>query len=390
LPIADTSGRWSDDAFLDALRASGDPAADAAVAALIADGGLAAAGAAFKVLRANDTPIPAGAPAPLHAFMAATHGLPPLADPARLRRGGEAFLRNSLPSVVVLLASSLPRGYAAPCLCEILSISGDLEQHPFGRLMGVVQLLINISAPDAFDGGGRAIVTAQKLRLLHAGVRALVPKYRPDYQARFGVPVNHEDMLATILAFSYLLVDGVRRLDLPLRDDEADDLYYLWRVFALLMGIHPPGRPHDDSLVPATLDDAATFYAAYVRRNDTGPDRNPAGVVLTRDNLVMMRSMIPWYLRLVGLGFAPRIAMTELLSADELARVGMAPLPGHAAIKAALGLLLRLGRDVGEHTSFAARLSSLVLQGMVDVARQGEVEFSIPASQADLRTAAFV
>lgn len=385
-----TNGTWSDDAFLDALRASGDPAADAAVAALTADGGLAAAGAAFKVLRANDTPLPAEAPAPLHDFMATTGGLPPDADPDRLRRGGEAFLRNSLPSVVVLLASSLPRGYAAPCLCEVLSISGDLERHPFGRLMGVVQLLINISAPDAFDGGGRAIVTAQKLRLLHAGVRALVPKYRPDYRARFGVPVNHEDMLATIMAFSYLLVDGVRRIDLPLRDDEAEDLYYQWRVFALLMGIHPPGQPHDDSLIPASLADAATFYAAYVRRNDTGADRNAYGVVLTRENLTMMQSMIPWYLRLVGLGFAPRVAMTELLAPEELARVGMTPLAGHAAIKAFTGLLLRLGQDVGEHTSFAARLSRLVLQGMVEVDRRGDVEFSIPVSQEDLRSAAFV
>jgi hypothetical protein len=387
---ADTSGRWSDDAFLDALRASGDPAADAAVAALIADGGMAAAGAAFKLLRANATPLPADAPAPLRAFVAAAAGLPPQADPARLRRGGQAFLRNALPSVVVLLASSLPRGYAAPCLCEILSISGDLLRHPFGRLMGVVQLLIDISAPDAFDGGGRAIVTARKLRLLHAGVRALVPKYRPDYQARFGVPVNHEDMLATIMAFSYLLIDGVRRLELPLRDDEAEDLYHLWRVFALLMGIHPPGRPADDSLVPATIADAAAFYAAYVRRHDTGADRNPTGVALTRENLVMMRSMIPAPLRLLGLGFAPRIAMTELLSPEELARVGMSPLAGHAAIKALTGLVLRLGRDVGEHTSFAARLSRLLLQGMVDVDRRGEVAFSIPASQEDLRTAAFV
>jgi len=41
------------------------------------------------------------------------------------------------------------------------------------------------------------------------------------------------------------------------------------------------------------------------------------------------------------------------------------------------------------HTSFAARLSRLILQGMVDVDRRGEVPFSIPMSQEDLRSAAF-
>jgi hypothetical protein len=343
----------------------------------------------FRLLQTNASSLPADAPAPLTAFMSATAGLPPHLEVARLPRGGQAFLRNSLPSVVVLLASSLPRGYAAPCLCEILSISGDLERHPFGRLMGVVQLLINISDADAFGPSGRAIVTAQKLRLLHAGVRALVPKYRPDYQTRFGAPVNHEDMLATIMGFSYLLIEGIRRLGLPLAAEEAEDLYYMWRVFALLMGIHPPGQPHDDSLIPPTIADAGVFYASYVRRNDTSADRNPYGVTLTQDNLRMMRSMIPRWMRLIGLGWAPTVAMAELLTDEEMARVGVAPLPGHTVIKALLGAILRLGRDVGGHTSFAARLSRLVLQGMVDVDRRGEVSFSIPVSQVDLRSAAF-
>jgi len=384
------TGQWSDDTFLDTLRRSGDPAADAAVAALIADGGLAAAGAVFKLLRANDTPLPPDAPQPLKDFMASSASiLPPHLDLARLSNGGRAFLRNALPSVVVLLASSLPRGYGAPCLCEILGISRDLERHPFGRLMGVVQLLINITEAGAFQPNGRAIVTAQKLRLLHAGIRAIAERYRPKYTQRFGVPVNHEDMLATIMGFSWLLIDGVRRLDLPLGHDDAEDLYYLWRVFALLMGIHPPGRPHDDSLIPPTIADAAAFYDAYVRRNNTTAEHNAYGVILTQDNLTMMTAMIWWPLRLIGLGWAPRIAMTELLAPEELARVGVAPLVGHGAIKAGLALILRLGRDVGVHTSFAARLSRLLLQGMVALDRRGEVPFSIPMSQEDLRSAAF-
>jgi hypothetical protein len=383
------TGQWSDDTFLDTLRRSGDPAADAAVAALIADGGLAAAGAVFKLLRANDTPLPPEAPQPLKDFMASSAGLPPDLDLTRLANGGRAFMRNALPSVVVLLASSLPRGYGAPCICEILSLSGDLERHPFGRLMGVVQLLINISDADAFQPHGRAVVTAQKLRLLHAGVRVIARRHRPQYTERFGVPVNHEDMLATIMGFSWLLIDGVRRLDLPLAARDAEDLYYLWQVFALLMGITPAGRPHDVSLIPPTLADAATFYDAYVRRNDTTAERNPYGVALTRENLRMMTAMIWWPLRLIGFGWAPRIAMTELLTPEELARVGVTPLVGHGALEAGLALVLRLGRDVGVHTSFAARLSRLVLQGMVDLDRRGEVPFSIPMSQEDLRSAAF-
>lgn len=380
--------RWSDDGFLNGLRGQGDPAADAVVSRLIAER-VHDVGRLFRLLQANDTPLPADAPVPLHEFMAATAGLPPGIDRARLERGGAAFLKNALPSVVVLLASSLPRGYAAPCLGEILSISRDLEHHPFQRLMGVVQLLINVSDADAFGPGGRAIVTAQKLRLLHAGIRAVAGRYRPRYRERFGVPVNHEDMLATIMAFSYLLVTGLRRLAVPLTPDEAEDLYYLWRLFALLMGIHPEGRPHDDGYIPATLEDADAFYASYVRRNNITADENPYGVVLTTDNLKMMQGLLPTGLRLVGLGLAPRICMTELLTPEELARVGYTPLPGHPLIKAILGLVLRVGRDAGRDAPFATGLARHLLQGMVDADRGGEVTFAIPFTRLGLRGPAF-
>src|SRR5689334_12169616 len=137
-------------------------------------------------LKANSSPLPDDAPQALKAFMTATAGLPSGLDMTRLKNGGDAFLQNGVPAVVVLLASSLPRGYGAPCLCDILSISKDLQGRPFDRLMGVVQLLINISDGDAFQPNGRALITAKKLRLLHAGVRRIAKRYRPGYEQKFG------------------------------------------------------------------------------------------------------------------------------------------------------------------------------------------------------------
>ncbi len=381
--------KWSDDGFLDGLRQAGDPLADAAVARLSLEGGDHAVGRAFQHLQGNSTPIPAGAPPALHDFIAASGGLPADVDRARLAAGAAAFLQNALPSVVVLLASSLPRGYAAPCLTEILSISGDLERHPYDRLMGVVQLLVNVSADDGFAHDGRAVITAKKLRLLHAGIRVLTDRYRPDYRARFGVPVNHEDMLATIMAFSFLVVDGIGRLGLPLSRQEAEDFYYLWRVFAQLMGIHPPGQPDDASLIPADLTEAAEFYRAYVRRTNTMPASNPYGVTLTADTLAMMTALLPPMARRFGLGFAPSLCMTELMSPEELARVGCTPLPGHRLLKAALTVVLRIGQWSGHHDRFIAHVAHLVLQGMAAVDRRGEVEFSIPFSRLDLHGPAF-
>jgi hypothetical protein len=383
------AGQWSDDAFLDRLRQIGDSAADQAVATLIAAGQTKDVSAIFRTMRANDDPLPPDAPQAYRDFMAASAGVPPNLDFERLDRGGAAFYRNALPAVVAMLASSLPRGYAAACLSEVLTISRDLERHPFNRLMGVVQLLINISDTGAFAPQGRAVITALKLRLLHAGVRTIVPRHRKHYHEKYGVPVNLEDMLATIMGFSWLIVDGTKRLGVPFTEQEAEDNYYLWRVFALLMGIHPAGRPHDWSYIPDTLSDAGEFYASYARRNDVrSAADNAHGIVLAQDNLRMMAHFIPRPLRWLGFRFAPKIWMAEMMTAEEMALVGVKPLAGHTVIKHLLGGMLRLGRSAGHHWIFAT-LARDILQGMVDIDRGGEAEFSIPFTRLDLRSKEF-
>ena len=376
-------GKWSDDAFLDSLRQLGDPVADQAIAGLMAEAQTGSVSIIFRMMRANDDVLPADAPQAYLDFAAASPGLPSDLDFARLERGGEAFYRNALPAVIAMLASSLPRGYAAPCICEILSISRDLERHPYGRLMGVVQLLINISDGAAFQPGGRARVTAQKLRLLHAGVRAIAPRYRPDYREKYGVPVNLEDMLATMMGFSYLVVDGVRKLGVPFTTQEAEDNYYLWRTFALMLGIHPPGRPHDWSYIPETLADAAEFYASFARRHDAPATRNQYGVLLTQDNLQMMRTMIAAPMALFGMRLAPRIWMAEMMTPQQLALVGARPLAGHALIRAVLARILAVSRSIGHRWVFAV-LARDILQSMVDLNRGGEATFSIPFNRLGL------
>ena len=88
--------KWSDDLFLDGLRQSGDPLADAAVARLKDEGGARAVGMAFRHLQGNDSPLPPEAPEALHAFIAATGGLPDGIALDRLEAGASAFLKNAL------------------------------------------------------------------------------------------------------------------------------------------------------------------------------------------------------------------------------------------------------------------------------------------------------
>ena len=53
--------KWSDDDFLNRLRAQGDPEADAAIEHVVAAGQKESIGPLFMHLKANDTPLPAPA-----------------------------------------------------------------------------------------------------------------------------------------------------------------------------------------------------------------------------------------------------------------------------------------------------------------------------------------
>ena len=141
---------WSDDAFLDEIRRHVDAEADASVSRLFAEGGAAGSAALFRHTTSNDDQLPEGSPPALVEFFGKTRPLPPDTDLARVARGEFVWMKNAFPAALVLLAKSLPEGYAARSFGEILSVSADLERHPYRRLLGVLQMVVNVSSPGGF------------------------------------------------------------------------------------------------------------------------------------------------------------------------------------------------------------------------------------------------
>ena len=385
--------RWSDDAFLDALRSRTDEEADGCVRRLAAEGGLAHAREIFRALETNASPAPDGTPDVLRDFLATAPGLPPGADLARLRRGSEAWMSESLPAALVLLTKALPEGYAAPSFGVILNMSGDLERHPYRRLLGVLQMVVNVCERDGFSPSGRTIVTARKMRLLHAAMRVhVVPKCRPDYDAaRLGPPINMEDMLATLMGFSWVVLAGLRQLGTPLRPEQEEDLYYVWRVFARMVGIHPPGQPDSEEYVPASVAEAEEFYASFCRRHYVGPEANPDGVALARANLEMLQNLLPARWRALGLGVVPRIYMQDLIGAEGCARVGIEPVTGHVLLRAALRAVVRLNQKLigAVPEGVDAAFGRLLFGGLIDRTwKVKQVTWTIPDTIEDVRSLA--
>jgi hypothetical protein len=302
--------------------------------------------------------------------------LPPWADRSRMLLGQRAFMTNLLPSVLVLLCKSLPEAYGAGRPAAVLMLSGELSDLPYHRLIGTMQLLVTVSTPNSFEGPWYpAMVAAEEMQLLHAGVRMNVaprleePQRQPVDRAHGGwagqdymvwpgysafvrgwpasdssdttqVVVSQTDMLATIIAFSVLVIDGLATLGTPMQEDEAEAYWHLWRVFAVMKGIHPPGRPLDGSWVPETLKDARQMWQCYRSLYLCGPTTwdgdwqerarrdNPAGYALTSAHVHMIAKMLNKWLRWVPLGERQYLAiirwyLATLCGEQGAARVGV-------------------------------------------------------------------
>ena len=382
--------KWADDQFLNGLRQQGDDEADECFAQLRDALQEKNFSELFQVLNTNDVIVPENMPNALHRFLNSTMKMPlvdarPI-DGERLTRGQRVFMTHALPAAMVLLLKSLPEGYAAPNLSRVLALSENLSQRPYRRLLGVLQMVINVSSVGGFDSTGKARVTVPKIRLLHAAVRKIVREHLKEYVTQYGVPINLEDMLGTVMGFSYLVITGIQQLKIGLSDDQAEDLYYLWRVFAQMMGIHPKGQPDSSEYVPRNLAEAQLFYDSYRRRHYVHALDNQEGVRLAASNLQMMNDLLPQTpLRRLGLRLLPRIYMEELIGREGCERIGIEPVRFLFMTKWLLktfppvwSRLWSVVDRVDPSDHLHENMSRVFFQGLINRELNGEVTFQIP------------
>jgi hypothetical protein len=235
------------DALVDALDRV-DPLADAAVDALAArPGGAALVDAALRGA-ADD------APPALRELLAGVATWPAWVDWRRAQRGCHLFLRAGLAGGLVLGLRSLPYGYAAPAGNKPLVFSGRLAEMGARRIAETARFVAAVSEPGALERRGDAVGITLKVRLMHAQVRRLLLRSgRWDFAA-WSAPINQHDMVATILLFSQVYLDGLRLLGLRVDPAEADDFIHLWRVVGWLIGVEEPLLPDDQAGARATAE----------------------------------------------------------------------------------------------------------------------------------------
>jgi hypothetical protein len=187
-------------------------------------------------------------------------------DPASLRLGSETMLRAWPAGSWSLAGFALAGGYLAGATVKPLVMTGALSRMAYRRLGETTRFVLDVATSPGFERSSPGFRSTLKVRIMHAQVRAALLASGQWRTSEWGVPINQQDMLATILQFSVAYAYGVRALGVVLSRRERDALIHLWRYVGFVMGVR-----HD--LMPTTFDEAAALYRVLAQ-TQMGPDED--------------------------------------------------------------------------------------------------------------------
>jgi len=187
--------------------------------------------------------------------------VPSWVDFDQLQRGIDVFLAYLPAAGCALYYRSLVGGFSIPKIVEVLKSTRYLitdRKKTLDRLIDTGGLLAACFAPTgakhaaaSLRPGGRGWLAALRVRVLHAKVRRRLLQLKrtsDDGQSievwdveKNGIPINQEDMVGTLLAFSVNVLLGIEIFaGKPLPVGEQLDYLALWRYIGWLLGIDTP------------------------------------------------------------------------------------------------------------------------------------------------------
>ncbi|MEP7116754.1 MAG: oxygenase MpaB family protein [Acidobacteriota bacterium] len=287
-----------DIAFLERLRHEADPPADR-VAALMHDGNVF--GLFAELVRNHEVWDPDGEPSrrlpeDVRLYLTESGALPAWTRPDLVRHAEDFFLLYGVSSSTLLACASLPECYTMKYGTEVLCFTKFLQLDPARRIRETAQMIMAVMCPGGLvphdgAGAGPGAHTTQKVRLMHAVIRHMIGETSggsgqpldPGAAQAFGAPINQEDLVFTLMTFSYVGVRGFRAMGVPMTARQQDAYIHCWNVVGCLMGVRP-------ELLPADMANAEILYDA-VRAHQAAPSE--AGRTLTQALMGLLVQLMP-------------------------------------------------------------------------------------------------
>jgi hypothetical protein len=310
MPLTSAPASWTE-AQLQQFRQTGDPPADQMIAQVFAHHGV---GAVNQILshfldNSDDNAPVSQLPPEAAQFLSATAALPVWADYSKLATAEALFLGQGTLIFLALTCASLPECYINGNEAEVLGVTNRLKgRRAFRRIIETAQLIVDVLAQGAFTSQtGSGTVAAQRVRILHAGMRHLIGKAK-SFQASPSedplwtqlaaathdaaavpinqVPINQEQLAYTLCTFSYVILRSLAILKVEIADNQRDAYVHSWAVAGHLLGVQ-------DELIPL---DFAQAQALFDRLKADQFRATKEGCTLTASLRIFMSELLdfPW------------------------------------------------------------------------------------------------
>jgi len=255
------------------MRNTCDAKADAVVKALVDTGEVGLVNRVLQTLVDNDDPRTAELPDVVRKYFDETALILP-ENEDWLVMGQRVFAEHGPEILAILACYALPAAYAAHRGVQVLASTQLLEKQTTRRLWETTQMVVDCLSPGGLSADGRGVLTAQRVRLMHAGIRHLCLSRQGAgawNREKWSLPINQEDMAGTLMTFSWIVLDGLHKLGIELTGDEQSAYLQVWLHIGKIMGV-------DARLLPANVAEAAELTATIQRRQI---GLSPEGVALT-------------------------------------------------------------------------------------------------------------
>ena len=279
----------TDHATLESYRQKADPLADNVIQQIMEKGYGRSIHTLFDQLISNHDYNKVDLPPEVEAYFEQTHGLPEWADPKKIEIGQSVFALYGPEICLMLLCKSLPLAYACKNGVQVMYRTGRMMEGPDGslkkftrRLMETSQFVMNVCAPGGFDSDGKAIITTQKVRLIHAAIRYFIQQEEWDAET-LGLPINQEDLAGTLQSFSALILEGLGQLDIELTSEQQEGYYHIWHIVGHIIGL-------EIDLNPPTFEEGSKLGHAIFDHQFSASE---AGGLLTQAVIAFMEDNMP-------------------------------------------------------------------------------------------------
>jgi len=271
------------DEFLDSLRTEGDPILDQIIEELFENSQVGAVNELLRQLIKNDQVYPEELPDNIEFWLKGTAHVPENVDWYRIRNATELFKEHGIIISLLLATSSLVYCYAAKKGVKVLTFSYRLGQNAYRRIAETGQFVLLTMAPGGLEADGQGIKAIQKVRLMHSAIRHLIRKTGKWDEEELGAPICQEDLLGTLLTFSSVIIDGLRRLGMKVTKEQTEDYLYFWKIVGTMLGIR-------EDILPDTMEQAIIIQNKIAKRHH-GP--SPEGIQMTKALLEYHADIIP-------------------------------------------------------------------------------------------------